>query len=201
MFYGVLDLQGRRLRYANAGLFPFPFLKERDTAVFLECPGRPLGLPGRGGSISAGELDFPDSARLLVATDGVLELGAEAPQRQKREEVRLAFEQSEGIDALVRRLGLVDGASLRDDVAILYVGASEAPQSGTGGKVVWMMADGRVTYSQQQGWHVLHYSGKVDYTLAPAIDRFVDGCSMTAACAPSCSTCPRRASSTARTWD
>jgi anti-anti-sigma factor len=38
-----------------------------------------------------------------------------------------------------------------------------------------MMADGRVTYSQQQGWHVLHYMGKVDYTLAPAIDRFVDG--------------------------
>ena len=37
------------------------------------------------------------------------------------------------------------------------------------------MADGRVTYTQQQGWHVLHYGGRVDYTLAPAIDRFVDG--------------------------
>jgi anti-anti-sigma factor len=37
------------------------------------------------------------------------------------------------------------------------------------------MGDGRVTYSQQQGWHVLHYIGKVDYTLAPAIDRFIDG--------------------------
>jgi anti-anti-sigma factor len=37
------------------------------------------------------------------------------------------------------------------------------------------MADGRVSYSQQQGWHVLHYVGRVDYTLAPAIDRFVEG--------------------------
>ena len=37
------------------------------------------------------------------------------------------------------------------------------------------MADGRVTYSQMQGWHVLHYEGRVDYTLAPPIDRFVDG--------------------------
>jgi sigma-B regulation protein RsbU (phosphoserine phosphatase) len=138
MFYGVLDLEGRRLRYANAGLFPFPFLKERDTAEFLECPGRPLGLPGRGGSISRGERPFPDSARLLVTTDGVLELGPEAQQRQKREEVRLAFEQSEGIDALVRRLGLADGASLRDDVAILYVGGSapgsEVPEGGVSGK-------------------------------------------------------------------
>jgi serine phosphatase RsbU (regulator of sigma subunit) len=135
MFYGVLDLEGRRLRYANAGLFPFPFLKERDTAEFLECPGRPLGLPGRGGSITAGERPFPDTARLLVATDGVLELGPEAPQRQKREEVRRAFEQSDGIDALVGRLGLVEGASLRDDVAILYVGGAEAAKAQREGEV------------------------------------------------------------------
>ena len=147
--------------------------------MFLECPGRPLGLPGRGGSISSGERPFPDSARLLVATDGVLELGPEAQQRQKREEVRLAFEQSEGIDALVRRLGLADGASLRDDVAILYVGGSargdRKPLRREHQERKGAMADGRVTYAQQQGWHVLHYMGKVDYTLAPAIDRFVDG--------------------------
>src|SRR5688500_15929131 len=36
------------------------------------------------------------------------------------------------------------------------------------------MADGRVTYSESSGWHVLHYFGRVDYTMAPAIDRFVD---------------------------
>jgi anti-anti-sigma factor len=36
------------------------------------------------------------------------------------------------------------------------------------------MADGRVTYSELNGCHVLHYWGRVDYTLAPAIDRFVD---------------------------
>jgi hypothetical protein len=51
-----------------------------------------------------------------------------------------------------------------------------------------MMADGRVTYSQQQGWHVLHYMGKVDYTLAPAIDASSTACSVMAACAPSYST-------------
>lgn len=36
------------------------------------------------------------------------------------------------------------------------------------------MADGRVTYSDAEGCHVLHYFGRVDYTMAPAIDRFVD---------------------------
>lgn len=36
------------------------------------------------------------------------------------------------------------------------------------------MADGRVTYSDGEGCHVLHYFGRVDYTMAPAINRFVD---------------------------
>jgi anti-anti-sigma factor len=36
------------------------------------------------------------------------------------------------------------------------------------------MPDGRVTYSDADGLHVLHYFGRVDYTMAPAIDRFVD---------------------------
>ena len=133
MFYGVLDLEQRRLRYANAGLYPYPYLKERDKAITLECPGRPLGLPGKGGAISAGEHAFPDSARLLVATDGVLELGPEGAQRAKREEVRLAFEQSEGIEALVKRLGLGDGNSLRDDVALLYLGGPSGGQAGKEG--------------------------------------------------------------------
>ena len=37
------------------------------------------------------------------------------------------------------------------------------------------MADGRVTYSAEGGWHVLRYFGRVDYTMAPAIERFIDG--------------------------
>jgi anti-anti-sigma regulatory factor len=37
------------------------------------------------------------------------------------------------------------------------------------------MADGSVTYAKAGGWHVLRYSGRVDYTMAPAIERFVDG--------------------------
>jgi hypothetical protein len=36
------------------------------------------------------------------------------------------------------------------------------------------MADGRVTYAAEGGWHVLRYFGRVDYTMAPAIERFID---------------------------
>jgi anti-anti-sigma regulatory factor len=37
------------------------------------------------------------------------------------------------------------------------------------------MADGRVTYAAEGEWHVLRYFGRVDYTMAAAIERFIDG--------------------------
>jgi anti-anti-sigma factor len=37
------------------------------------------------------------------------------------------------------------------------------------------MSDGRVTYADEGGWNVLRYFGRVDYTMAPAIERFVEG--------------------------
>ncbi|HEY0705373.1 MAG TPA: response regulator, partial [Polyangia bacterium] len=50
MFYAALDLEGGHLRYANAGLYPFPLVQEPGSAAAtLHCPGRPLGLPGAGG--------------------------------------------------------------------------------------------------------------------------------------------------------
>jgi phosphoserine phosphatase RsbU/P len=125
MFYGVLDLGSSRLRYANAGLYPFPFLREGGAVAAIECPGRPLGLPGKGGA-ATGERDFNGDARLLVATDGVFEVGPDRPLREKREHVRRSFEETEGIAPLLDRLGLAaETTVLRDDVALLYVGAKE----------------------------------------------------------------------------
>jgi serine phosphatase RsbU (regulator of sigma subunit) len=48
-FYGVLDLGNERLRFANAGLFPFPLVADEAGVTALEAAGRPLGLPGRAG--------------------------------------------------------------------------------------------------------------------------------------------------------
>lgn len=125
MFYGVLDLGLSRLRYANAGLYPFPFLRTEGKAAAIECPGRPLGLPGKGGP-ATGEREFGGDARLLVATDGVFEMGPDRPLRERREELRQAFEETEGLTPLLDRLGLGgQTVALRDDVALLYVGAKE----------------------------------------------------------------------------
>ncbi len=125
MFYAVLDLEGGHLRYANAGMFPFPVVREPGgQAVTLESPGRPLGLPGAGGP-STGSRPFPVGSRLLVSTDGVLELGSEGSQRGKREDMVRAFNETNDIAAFAARLGLGEGAPLRDDVAVLYLGDGE----------------------------------------------------------------------------
>lgn len=125
MFYGVLDLDGERLRYANAALFPFPLVRDGNGDVtVLECPGRALGLPGRG-QVGAGEVEFPRSARLFMATDGILEVDVEDSARTRRDEIATAFESAEDIDSLSRGLGLGGQLPLRDDVAILYVCGTE----------------------------------------------------------------------------
>ena len=36
------------------------------------------------------------------------------------------------------------------------------------------MADGRVTYAARNDWNLLRYFGRVDYTMAPSIEQFVD---------------------------
>ncbi|HEY0714699.1 MAG TPA: PP2C family protein-serine/threonine phosphatase, partial [Polyangia bacterium] len=130
MFYAALDLEGGHLRYANAGLYPFPLLQEPGgAATTLNCPGRPLGLPGAGGP-GTGARSFPLGSRLVVATDGVLELGDDGSQRAKREHLVEVFAAAKDIDDFATRLGLGNGAPLRDDVAILYLGAGEEEQHG-----------------------------------------------------------------------
>jgi sigma-B regulation protein RsbU (phosphoserine phosphatase) len=127
MFYGVLDLRAARLRYANAGLFPFPVLYDGHgmKAEAIECPGRPLGLPGPKGAAS-GELPFGQGSRLLVATDGVLELEPERSQREQREELRALLERSADVEALIAGLGVERRSPLRDDVALLFVRGKES---------------------------------------------------------------------------
>lgn len=120
VFYGVLDLVAERLRYANAGLFPYPLVWEAGTVTALECTGRPLGLPGKPG-FGAGERGFPPSARLVAVTDGVLEAGLERGQRERREALQRAFERTETLAELVSALGLAQGAALADDVALMFL--------------------------------------------------------------------------------
>ncbi len=120
MFFAVLSLKSDHLVYANAGAFPYPFVGDGSGVQELECPGRPLNLPGPG-RFGQGEVDLAPDARLLVVSDGVLELVRNKSYRERRRELAQVTERADGVDAVLEGLALDDSTPLRDDIALLYL--------------------------------------------------------------------------------
>jgi len=125
-FYAVLDIELGQLVYGNAGAFPFPYLSNGVDALELECAGRPLNLPGRA-SFASGEARLNPDGRLLLVSDGVLELPPKRSHRQRREQLGQMLSQARGMDQLVASLGLSDRTPLSDDIALLLVHREEKP--------------------------------------------------------------------------
>lgn len=120
MFFGVVDLESDRLVYGNAGAFPFPFLCNGTEVVELECPGRPLNLPGAA-RFAQGEIVLQPGARLLILSDGVLELGRRKSYRDRRGELAAVAQGSGDIEVILAGLTLDESTPLYDDVALFLL--------------------------------------------------------------------------------
>jgi sigma-B regulation protein RsbU (phosphoserine phosphatase) len=125
-FYAVLELASGHMVYANAGAFPFPHLSQSGRSAELECPGRPLNLPGSGG-FGTGEARLSPGDRLLLASDGVLELAPKVPHRARRQELGALLATASSLADVTRALGLVEQTPLTDDIALLFVRREEKP--------------------------------------------------------------------------
>lgn len=120
LFYAVVDLERGHLVYGNAGAFPFPILCSGSTTQALEAAGRPLNLPGRAG-FGAGEASIDPGGRLLLASDGVLELPPKQTHRQRREQLSQLLAEAHSLADITEALGLAEHTPLRDDVALLFM--------------------------------------------------------------------------------
>jgi len=127
MFYGVLDCGSGELVYGNAGAFPYPFLRQPADGPSLsgdvrqlECSGRPLNLAGRAG-FGSGEARLEPGARLFIASDGVLELGAPGSHEERCRRLAVLARDAGGIDDISLALALDDATTLTDDVALLLI--------------------------------------------------------------------------------
>jgi serine phosphatase RsbU (regulator of sigma subunit) len=124
LFYGVLDSVSGRLAYANAGAFPFPLLARGSEVVELECPGRPLNLPGKA-AFGGGETTLGPGGRLLIASDGVLELRPKESHRERRATLARILGEAPDVEAVLRALALDETTELSDDIAVLFVRREE----------------------------------------------------------------------------
>jgi serine phosphatase RsbU (regulator of sigma subunit) len=124
MFYGVLHNGSGKLVYANAGAFPFPLLANGADVVELEVAGRPLNLPGRAG-FGAGEAVLGEAGRLLIASDGVLELAPREPHRARRDALSRILAHATDLKGVLNALKLGETSELSDDVAVLLVSREE----------------------------------------------------------------------------
>ena len=126
LFYAVIDLETGTMVYGNAGGFPFPYLKKGEQVSELECPGRPLNLPGRAG-FGAGETTLVSGSRLLLTSDGVLELAPKRPQPARRAELAELLAHAQSLDEITRPLQLSEHSQLSDDVALLFLKREDLP--------------------------------------------------------------------------
>ena len=65
--------------------------------------------------------------RLLLASDGVLELTPKRSHRERRGQLAEQLAQSHSMDQLVSALALGEGTQLRDDIALLLLNREEGP--------------------------------------------------------------------------
>jgi hypothetical protein len=88
--------------------------------VELESSGCPLNLPGAG-PLSQGEAALRAGGRLLLVSDGVLELNAAGNHKAKRAELADITRQARDLETVLARLGLDESTSFTDDVALLFI--------------------------------------------------------------------------------
>ncbi len=120
MFYGVIDLRSHQLSFSSAGQYPFPLFDDGEQAHALECSGRPLGL-FVDARFSRREVSLASTRRVLLLSDGILELLPETPGQEKLERLLATMREGRTMDELVQGFGLDPTAHRRDDATLLLV--------------------------------------------------------------------------------
>lgn len=124
LFYGVLDRRQHSLHFANAGAFPWPLVQAPgQPARWLELKSTPAGMFDDV-CYQSHQLPFGDGSRLLLCSDGLLDLLPGSNNEQK-----LARLQQGGIQQLpqlVTELELERQQPLPDDLTILCIHCQES---------------------------------------------------------------------------
>jgi serine phosphatase RsbU (regulator of sigma subunit) len=84
-----------------------------------------LNLPGRAG-FGYGEDELPPGGRLLIASDGVLEIEPKKSFRERRSALVEITRSANDLDAVLASLGFREATQRGDDVALLLLAREES---------------------------------------------------------------------------
>jgi serine phosphatase RsbU (regulator of sigma subunit) len=133
LFLGILDPQGKTLRYVNAGHHP-QFLIRGQGIVPLSTTGMPVGLFA-GHGYTEGTVQLADEDVLFFYTDGLVEVENEAGDMfgADRLESLLRAYSGQGVDVLLERAeqgvrGFRGAAEPFDDVTIMALRLGDRPR-------------------------------------------------------------------------
>ncbi|MDO6681119.1 MULTISPECIES: SpoIIE family protein phosphatase [unclassified Oceanobacter] len=122
IFYGILDTRESVLEYSVGGHLPMPALLDASGCRYLEGQGMPVGL-FREAEYTTRHLELPSAFRLLLFSDGVLEIITEANLAAKEKALLGMVEDQNGdLDGLTSVLGLGKELEVPDDIAMVSIG-------------------------------------------------------------------------------
>ncbi len=121
LFYGVIDREKNTLHYANAGHYPRPVLIQHGQREFLGQGSFPVGL-FEWASYNAHQTTLADEFRLLLVSDGVLEVMALTGVAKKEELLHeLVESDNDALDVLVERVRTRLPGMPPDDIALFQI--------------------------------------------------------------------------------
>ncbi|WP_369857968.1 SpoIIE family protein phosphatase [Candidatus Thalassolituus haligoni] len=127
IFYGILDTRELVLEYSVGGHLPMPALLDASGCHYLEGRGMPVGL-FREAEYKTMRLELPDAFRLLLFSDGVLEIIPAASLTEKEASLLDMVKGQQGdLDGLTSVLELETEQALEvpDDIAMVSIGRGE----------------------------------------------------------------------------
>ena len=121
MFYAVLNTRVNQLTYSVAGQLPLPILVSEEGARYLEGEGAPVGL-FEDIEYEEHTVVLPNHFRLLIFSDGILEI-IDRPSLREKEEYLLEYASMSNteIEAVLKGFEVDLERQYPDDVALLMI--------------------------------------------------------------------------------
>jgi serine phosphatase RsbU (regulator of sigma subunit) len=125
MFYGVVNVVNNTLTFANAGIYPYPIMYNRENKSFIEHKGLPLGIVEEA-DYQEETLELPEEFALLLFSDGILEILPEQDPQYTKEELlnyltNLDSDENDVLNKVNTQISTYGEPNIPDDISFLLI--------------------------------------------------------------------------------